>query len=133
MSEKKIRITKANRFEDIKALLTGEATTYGTTTEDAIKFIDHELELLANKNKSDGEKKQTATQKENEGYKAIIIDFLTTSGNPDGMTCTEIGKAIPALSDFNNQKVAALLTQLKRAGKVEAVTGKGGKTLFKLA
>lgn len=132
MSEKKIRITKANRFEDIKALLTDQPVTYGTTIEDALKVLNHELELLANKNKS-GDKKQTAVQKENEGYKTLILDFLTATDNPDGMTCTEIGKAIPALSDFNNQKIAALLTQLKRAGKVEAVTGKSGKTLFKLA
>lgn len=130
--EKTTRITKAMRFEDIKALLNGNTAQYGTTLEDAISFIDHEVELLARKNSS-GDKKQTATQKENEGYKELIIEFL--AGLPDdskGVTCTEIMKSIPAFKDFNNQKISALIRQLKLADRVVSEEVKG-KSLFRLA
>lgn len=130
--EKTTRITKAMRFEDIKALLNGMTAQYGTTLEDAISFIDYEVKLLARKN-SGGDKKQTATQKENEGYKELIMEFL--AGLPDdskGVTCTEIMKSIPAFKDFNNQKISALVRQLKLADRVvgEEVNG---KSLFRLA
>lgn len=130
--EKTTRITKAMRFEDIKALLNGDTAQYGTTLEDAINFIDHEVELLARKN-SGGDKKQTATQKENEGYKELIVEFL--AGLPDdnkGVTCTEIMKSIPAFKDFNNQKISALIRQLKLADRVVGEEVKG-KSLFRLA
>lgn len=130
--EKTTRITKAMRFEDIKALLNGNTAQYGTTLEDAINFIDHEVELLARKN-SGGDKKQTATQKENEGYKELIMEFL--AGLPDdskGVTCTEIMKSIPAFKDFNNQKISALVRQLKLADRVVGEEVKG-KSLFRLA
>lgn len=130
--EKTTRITKAMRFEDIKALLNGNTAQYGTTLEDAISFIDHEVKLLARKN-SGGDKKQTATQKENEGYKELIIEFL--AGLPDdskGVTCTEIMKSIPAFKDFNNQKISALVRQLKLADRVVGEEVKG-KSLFRLA
>lgn len=130
--EKTTRITKAMRFEDIKALLNGNTAQYGTTLEDAINFIDHEVELLARKN-SGGDKKQTTTQKENEGYKELIMEFL--AGLPDdskGVTCTEIMKSIPAFKDFNNQKISALVRQLKLADRVVGEEVKG-KSLFRLA
>ena len=134
MSEKKIRITKAQRFEDIKALLNGETTTYGTTLEIAMEVLDHELELLAKKNSGTGDKKLTETQQKNEEHKQRILEYL--AGLPEdyeGVTCTEILKAIPELSEYQVQKVSALLSRLKLAGRVNSVKGKGGKTLFTLA
>lgn len=133
MSEKKVRITKAQRFEDIKALLNGDSVTYGTTPEIAVTVIDHELELLAKKNSGSGDKKLTQTQQENEVLKEQIMEFL--AGLPedtDGVTCTEILKSVPALADFSNQKVAALVRQLKMADRVVA-TEKKGKSLFRIA
>lgn len=133
MSEKKVRITKAQRFEDIKALLTGEPVTYGTTVDIAVTVIDHELELLAKKNSGTGDKKLTPTQQENEALKEQIVEFLSTlPDDADGATCTEILKSVPALADFSNQKVAALVRQLKMAGRVVA-TEKKGKSLFRMA
>lgn len=130
--EKTTRITKAMRFEDIKALLNGDTVTHGTTLDDAISFIDHEVELLARKN-SGGEKKQTAAQKENEGYKALILEFLATlPDDSKGVTCTEIMKSVPEFADFNNQKISALVRQLKLAERVVGEEVKG-KSLFRLA
>lgn len=122
------RITKAMRFEDIKALLNGEDVTHGTTIEDALAFCDNELALLAKKNTSD--KKPTKTQEENEGYKALILDFLRAQS--EGVTCTEVQKGVPAFADFNNQKIAALMRQLCDAGKVTKAVVKG-KALFSIA
>lgn len=122
------RVTKAQRFEDIKALLNGKDVTYGTTIEDASKFCDAELALLAKKNS--GDKKPTKTQEQNEGYKALILDFLR--GQSEGVTCTDIQKGVPAFADFNNQKIAALVRQLTDAKQVTKEIVKG-KSLFSIA
>lgn len=124
----KTRITKAMHFEDIKAMLNGQPVTYGTTIEQAVEFIDKELGLLARKNSGEN-KKPTKVQEENEGYKALILEFLT---DKNGVTCTDILKGVPALSEFSNQKISALMRQLRLAGKVTVEEVKG-KSLFRLA
>ena len=124
--EKTMRITKAMRYADLKAMLNGEAVTYGTTLADALAFIDKEVSLLAKKNS--GEKKPTKAQEENESYKTLILDYLATC---ESATCTDILKNVSALSDFSNQKISALMRQLRLANKVEAKEAKG-KTLFSL-
>ena len=70
-------------------------------------FILHELDLLAKKNS--GEKKPTATQKENENIKALIVEVLS-----DGVARTigEICKADESLAELTSQKVSALVRQL---------------------
>ncbi len=126
--EKTTRITKAMRFEDIKALLNGQPVTYGTSIKDAVDFIDHEMNLLTKKNSGEN-KKPTKAQEENEGYKALILKFLT---DKNGVTCTDILKGVPALSKFSNQKISALMRQLRLADKVTVEEVKG-KSLFRLA
>lgn len=134
MSEnKKVRITKAQKFEAIKAMLTTGNSLYGVTPEDAVAAIDHELELLAKKNaSSSGEKKPTEVQKQNEVYKEKILEFLSMQEAP-GVTASVILRGIPELYDYNVQKVSALLRQLKAANRVVSDTIKGGKTVFRLA
>ena len=125
-----VKITKAQRFTDINALLVGESVQYGTTIDDALGFIDNEMKLLAKKNgtKSD---KLTDAQKANLTYKELIVGFLGTCDT--GVTCTEIGKNIPELTDFNNQKISALMRALVADGRVTKEVTKGGKSLFSLA
>ena len=128
----KTRITKAMRFEDIKAMLNGQPVAYGTTTEDAVDFIEHEVALLAKKNSGEN-KKQTKTQQENEKYKVLICDFLANKPEEKkGYTCTEVIKLVPELNEFSTQKIAPLMRQLENAGKVAREEVKG-KTLFHLA
>ena len=122
------KITKTQRFEDLSALIHGNPTKYGTTVEEADVFIAHEIELLTKKNS--GERKETDVQKANKQYKTLITEYL--SQQESGKTCTEIGKSIPALADFNNQKIAALMRQLYDAGVVTKATVKG-KSVFTLA
>lgn len=127
----KTRLTKSMKYEEIIRVLNGEPTIYGTTNDGLIEFINHEMELLAKKNSGgSGEKKMTAKQKENEGYKALILEYL--AAHTDGATCTDILKGVPELNDFTNQKVSALVRQLKLAGSVVATEVKG-KTIFTLA
>ena len=96
-------------------------------TEDEKTFIMHELELLAKKNS--GDKKLTATQKENEKLKTAILD-----GMAEGQlyTITELIKAIPELNELTNQKVSPLVKALVAEGQLVRVEDKR-KAYFKLA
>lgn len=112
------KMTKREMFEQIKA-------SYQLTDAE-VAFIDHELELLAKKNAS--EKKPTAQQVANEGLKSTIIEVLTDNGGL--MTVTDVQKSCEELSALSNQRVSALLRQLKDDGKVERVEDKR-KAYFK--
>jgi hypothetical protein len=70
-------------------------------------FIEHELDLLAKKNS--GEKKPTATQKENEAIKQVIVSVLSDG---TARTIGEINKADSSLAELSSQKVSALVRQL---------------------
>jgi hypothetical protein len=95
-------------------------------TEEERAFIEHEIELL-DKKKS-GERKPTATQTANEGLKAIIMEVLNSTD--EMLTVTDIIKSHADLAELSNQKVSALMTQLKDAGRVEKVVEKR-KSYFK--
>ncbi len=128
MSEVK-KVTKANRFSDIKAMLKGEEVAYGTTVEEAVTFIDRQMEILAAKNSSkSNSKKAQAAREQNETYIAYIMDELgkLEPDNP-GMTCNELLRAIPALYNegYSTQKVASLLRGPKEDGKVVCAKVKG--------
>ena len=114
------KVTKREKFEMLKALSEVQANPMLT------EFIEHELELLAKKNAS--EKKPTAQQMANEGLKEVILDVLTENGGL--MTITDIQKSTEELAELSNQKVSALVRQLKDDGKVEKVEDKR-KAYFK--
>ena len=109
--EKTKKMTKVDYFKQIKA-------NYALT-EDEVKFIDHEIELLTKKNSA--EKKPTAQQTANEGIKTAIVEGM----EPNRLyTVTEIIKSIPACADMTNQRVSALLRQLVEGGKVKRTEDK---------
>lgn len=85
------------------------------------------LESLNNKNSS-ADRKPTAKQIENDGLRGVILNYLVESG--ESLTCTELGKRIPELDGFNNQRISALVRSLVESGKVEKITEKG-KSIFK--
>ena len=105
------KMTKAQMFAQIKA-------NY-SLTEDEVAFIDHELDLLARKNAS--EKKMTPTQVANEGVKTAIYDGMEANRL---YTITEIIKEIPECAEMTNQRVSALVRQLKDENKVERIEEK---------
>jgi len=96
--------------------------------EELVKFINHELELLAKKNSAD--KKPTAVQIANEGIKSVILETLTE--NEKMMTISEMQKANAELGEMSNQRISALVRQLINDGKVERIEDKR-KAYFKLA
>ena len=100
-----VKVTKRERFEQIKALVSDNT--------ELVAFIDHEIELLNKKNSRSG--KPTKTQVENEVIKNTILDTLQTIGKP--ATVTQL-LATGELNGLSNQRVSALLTQLKKSDKV---------------
>ena len=96
-------------------------------TADEKAFVEHELELLAKKNSAD--KKPTAQQTANEGIKSAILEGMT----PNRLyTVTEIQKEVLKGAELSNQKVTALIRQLKDAGLVVKTEDKR-KSYFSLA
>lgn len=93
------KMTKKDYFAQIKAKY--------NLTEEEIKFIDHEIELL--EKKSSTEKKPTAQQVANDAIKVAILDNMVEKKM---YTITEIIKTVPECSDLTNQRVSALMRQL---------------------
>ena len=100
-----VKLTKRERFMQIKALVSDNA--------ELVAFIDHEIELLNKKNSRSG--KPTKTQVENETIKNTILDTLQIIGKP--VTVTQL-LANDKLNGLSNQRVSALLTQLRKSDKV---------------
>ena len=100
------KLTKTEMFAQIKAKL---------TDADEIAFIDHEIELVTKKN-ANKSSKPTKKQTANADLKTVIYDGME-SGKP--YTIGDLLKTIPELADLSNQKVSALVRQMKEAGMVE--------------
>lgn len=114
------KMTVVEKFGMVKAFLEENGAS-----EDMVAFIQERADLQTKK--SGGAKKPTKTQVENETYKDEIVAILS---NGDGVTATQIMKSMT--EDFAIQKVTALLTALRKEGKV--TSEKDGKTtLFYLA
>ena len=65
--------------------------------------------------KNSAERKPTATQTQNVGLKSAIVEGMESG---KAYTISELMKAIPELADLTNQRVSALVRQLKDEGKV---------------
>lgn len=104
-------MTKKEMFAEIVTVVESAEVAEETRTE-MIDFLNHQIELLANR-KSSGERKPTAKQVENEKIKEDIKGLLM-----DGrMTCGELAKAL----DITSQRCSALLRQLGDDGTKEVV------------
>ena len=66
--------------------------------------------------KNSAERKPTATQKANEDYKTAILEFMEVGKK---YTITDLMKEVVELADLSNQRVSALVRQLKEEGLVE--------------
>ena len=90
-------------------------------------YLENEKALLEKKASS---RKATKTQTENVGIKATILTVLEDFNKP--MTITDIQNANEDLKALSNQKISALVKQLKDNGLVVKSVEKG-KSLFSLA
>ena len=115
------KITKRDRFN---ALLNIPAVQ---ADQGLVDFINHELELLAKKNSA--EKKPTAQQVANDGIKSAILDGMEENHL---YTITELQKSVPACAELSNQRVSALLRQMKE-DKLIIRTEDKRKAYFSLA
>lgn len=118
------KITKRESFKMIIEVLENNDRA------DLVEVMNHEIELL-DKKKASG--KMTKTQTENVGIKEIILQALTTANEP--ITITDLLKNNVELYDAtagSNQKVSALMTQLKKENRVVRTTN-GKKALFSIA
>ena len=101
------KITKRDRFNALLNMAEVKANP------DMVAFIEHELELLAKKNSAD--KKPTAAQVANEALKTAIIEGMEENRL---YTITDIQKNVAECAELSNQKVSALVRQLKEEGLV---------------
>ena len=117
------RVTKRERFTQLLA------RSQVKENKELVDFINHELELLTNKNS--GEKKPTAQQIVNEATKKIIADLLTENHNRL-FSISEMQKESAELGELTNQRISALLKQMVEATDpiVEKIVDKR-KTYFK--
>lgn len=104
------KMTKATAWTIVKGIV--EQSNHPQSAELVAK-IENELVLLAKKNSA--EKKPTAQQVQNAGICEAIVAGMERNRY---YTVTEIIKEIPACADLTNQRVSALLRQLKDEGKV---------------
>jgi len=114
------RVTKRDNFEEVIKI----AKELGRT--DLVEFAQHEIDLLDKKASS---KVTTKTQKENEGIKEVIKNFLNSTPN-EMFTITQLQEKIADLADYSNQKVSALVNQLYKANEIDKVVDKK-KSYFK--
>ena len=92
-------MTKKEMFEQILA-------NYSMTAEETA-FIEHEIELLANRSSASG--KPSAKQVANNGIKDTIFAEM----EEDKLyTITDMMKELPCCADLSNQRVSALVKQM---------------------
>jgi predicted transcriptional regulator len=115
------KLTKKDNFAHLLTLAEVKANPT------LVDFINHEIELLDKKNSA--EKKPTAQQTANDSIKADILDFMADGGK---YTITDLIKSVPSCADLTNQRVSALIRQLKDDGKVVRIEDKR-KAYFSLA
>ena len=117
------KLTKKDRFNQLLAIPAVQADT------ELVAFIEHEIELLSNKNKADN-KKPTAKQLENEALKVELLKHMEANTL---YSISDFQKQVEACADLSNQKIAAVLRQMKDNDKtVEKVEDKR-KVYWKLA
>ena len=117
----KTKMTKRDRFNQLLALDSVKADA------ELVAFIEHEVELLNRKNST--EKKPTAQQVANEAVKTAIVKAMERDHL---YTVTELQKSVAECAELSNQRVSALLRQLKDDGVVTRVEDKR-KAYFVLA
>lgn len=122
--EKERKVTKRERFEEIKEIVLG----LGLDNEaEMVAFIDREIELLSKKRASGA---KTATQKENEVLVEKLYETLVEMGRP--VTISEIQKGTETFGGMSNQKVSALMKKLVDTKRVDKVVDKK-KSYFSIA
>jgi predicted transcriptional regulator len=104
-----------NKMTNKKALEIAIDLMYAQENPDREAIEKLENILYQTNKKNSASRKPTATQVANEGLKTDIIAFLSDGKRA---TVTEIMKGVASLSGLSNQKVSAIVRQLKEDGVV---------------
>ena len=118
------KVTKKENFGEIAEIL------IGVGREDLADVMKHEIDLL---NKKANSGKLTKTQEENIAIKDLIIKELVRLAKPVSITdLLNASEELATVTGNSNQKVSALMTQLKNDQKVVRTT-EGKKAVFTIA
>lgn len=117
---------KPTKRDNFNALLSIEAVQNDPAL---VEFIEHEIALLDKKNSA--ERKPTAKQTENAGFKADILAWME---NGVSYASADIVKGVPSIvaADLSAQRVSAMLTQLVNDGAIVKTVDKR-KSVYTLA
>ena len=109
------KVTVKSQFEDVKAVLEQAGRA------DLVEFIDGRIAQVVKKNTA--ERKPTAKQVENDGFKADIVAFMEQGTL---YTAADLLKTVPSIvaSGMSVNRLSALMTQLVEAGAVEKTVDK---------
>lgn len=123
-----VTITKKTALEIAIAAINGETVDFGDfTVTDVTDKLNGMIAQLEKRTSAD--RKPSARQVENEGIKETVLAVLATTDRP--LTVSEL-LAYEGLDKLSNQRLSALLRQLKEDGKVVKTTEKK-KSYFALA
>ena len=103
-----VKTTKPTKKALFTALLALVAETAPENADVLTAFINNEIALI---DKRAANKTASKTQVENENIKVKILDALREIDKP--VTISELQALAPELAAYTNQKLSALLTQLK--------------------
>ena len=101
------------KMTNSKALAIAIETLGETVSTEVIEKLTNIKASIDKKNSA--ERKPTATQTENVGLKSAIVEGMESG---KAYTISDLMKAIPELADLTNQRVSALVRQLKDEGLV---------------
>ena len=111
------KLTKKEKFAMVKE--------YVLDNPMLVEFLDNEINLL---NKKASSSAKTQTQKNNDKLKERIVELLKLKDMQ--YTITDFQNAFEDMSEYSNQKLSALFTQLVNEKKVEKTVDKK-KSYFK--
>ena len=104
-----VKMTKKEMFAEIMSVVES-ASISAEKRAQYIEFLNHEVTLLANRKSS-----MSKVQKENVSIENLVCEVLKDYGK--ALTVTEM-LTDSRLSGYTNQKISALLRNLKEAGRV---------------
>ena len=84
----------------------------GVLSAEEIAFLKERADMVAKKNAN---RKPTKAQEENVSYKTAILEGMVEGKE---YTITDLIKSIPSIADLTNQRVSAIVRQLKDDGVV---------------
>ena len=102
------------KMTNSKALAIAIETLGETVSAEVIEKLTNIKASIDKKNSA--ERKPTATQTENVAFKSAIVDYLGTCDK--AQTISDIIKGCAEVSDLTNQRVSAIVRQLKDDGIV---------------